>query len=421
MENKQIYASLEVNDHEVQLIVGEFFNTRFNIIKSVTIPCQGLGANGVRDEQDIIESIKLAVRQAEGSIGTDIEKVIFAIPSINVKRYSLKSTVEVTGINGTVTIEDIRDAIKKAENIQIDKNYALIQTVNIKYTVNGISSRRMPLDERANELTVDIDLLCCDRTVAFELVGCVEKAGLQIMDIFLDTFAISKEAVLFERAINQNVIVLKIEREFTTLGLLSKGRLNTCITYPGGIGTFAGAVVDQYGIKNDVAVELVKYSSSVDKSGQLDNPVYIWADDADTKQISKNDLNNCVKPAVMRWVNGIEQLCSSILQAGSTAVIITGEGGEMQCLDVLLSERLGCEVQRYIPETLGARNASLTTCLGLFFSYNDKLPLTGYTDSSIDMDRFLESVSYRDKDTKEEEKEDTITSKLKGILFEGRN
>ena len=31
--DKQIFAALEIADHEVRLLVGEFFNTRFNIIK----------------------------------------------------------------------------------------------------------------------------------------------------------------------------------------------------------------------------------------------------------------------------------------------------------------------------------------------------------------------------------------------------
>ncbi len=35
MAEKQIFAAVEVSDHEVRLIVGEFFNTRFNIIKVV--------------------------------------------------------------------------------------------------------------------------------------------------------------------------------------------------------------------------------------------------------------------------------------------------------------------------------------------------------------------------------------------------
>lgn len=36
--DKQIFAALEIADHEVRLLVGEFFNTRFNIIKVERVP-----------------------------------------------------------------------------------------------------------------------------------------------------------------------------------------------------------------------------------------------------------------------------------------------------------------------------------------------------------------------------------------------
>lgn len=46
---------------------------------------------------------------------------------------------------------------------------------------------------------MDVDLLCANRKIAFEYVSCVEQAGLEVLDISLDSFAIAKEAALFER------------------------------------------------------------------------------------------------------------------------------------------------------------------------------------------------------------------------------
>ena len=103
-------------------------------------------------------------------------------------------------------------------------------------------------------------------------------------------------------------------------------------------------------------------------------------------------------------------MCAGILKAGPTTVIITGEGGEVQGLDALLQRQLKCEVKSYVPETLGGRSSELASCLGLFYSYKDKLPITGYTDSSLDMEAFLQAVSYRNTD---DDQEETFTSKLR--------
>lgn len=419
MNNKQIFAAIEISDHEIRLIIGEFFNTRFNIIKVERVSANGFLLASENNLEKITEHIRKAVVGAEKLIGAEIKKVILGIPSYGMKRYSLKSTVAVEGINNEVTVNDIRAAIKKAQSLNIGKNLALIQTVCVKYTVNGISSRRIPIGEKASELTVDIDLLCANRKLAFDLVSCIEQAGLQVMDIFIDVYGVAKEAALFEQAVDQNVIILKMERETTTLGLISKGRLTESFVHPSGVGMIAGSLIDQYGLNGDLAAELLKYSARLNERVYSSNPVHIWASNGETQKLTEENLAVCVKKKVEVWLKEIEELCHPILQAGPTTVIITGEGGEIQGLNELLQQKLGCEVRNYIPETLGGRSAELSTCLGLFYAYKDKLPITGYTDNSLDMDSFIRSVSYRSKD-KSSSQEDTITRKLKGILFDGK-
>lgn len=418
MNDKQIYAALEITNHEVRLMIGEFFNTRFNVISKVErVSCSGLAYNGITDRQSVVNAIAKATQNAEKMLGSKIQKVLLAMPSYNMKRYSVKSTVRIQGMNQEITVEDVRRAIKKAESIQIDKAYALIQTVCVKYTVNGITSRRVPIGEKADELTVDIDLLCADRKFSFEVVKCVEEAGLGILDLYLDVYAVSKEAALFEQAVDQNVIVLKVERESTTLGLLAKGRLNSCIVSDKGVGLFAGAVKEAYGLNSADASDLVKYSVDLNKTNPNDQPVYVFQKNGEASMISEKQLYTSVLPKVNEWIEEVENLCTPILQAGKTTVIITGEGGEMSGLTDLLRSRLGCEVRNYIPETLGARNAGLSATLGLFYSYKDRQPLSGSLDASIDVDAFVKSISYRENRAAGNP-EDTITRKLKGILFD---
>ena len=421
MSDKQIFAAVEISDHEVRLVVGEFFNTRFNIIKVERIPCFGLSYNKVVNADAITDALKKAAQNTRKMLGADIKKVLLAMPSYRMKRYSVRSTVDVQGIDGVITIEDIRNAIRKAESVNIGKEYALIQTVCVKYIVNGISTRRVPIGERCTQLSVDIDLLCADRKLSFDLVNCVEKSGIQVLDIFPDVYAVAKEAALFEQAVRKQVVILKVERDSTTLGLLRKGRLTTAALMPAGLGTLAEPVVTQYGIKTDTAVELLKYSARLDQKVCSSNPVHIWNDKGHTRTITEQQLVDCVRDDLNAWLDAIDKTCKPILQAGETAVIITGEGGETQGLAELVQERLGVETKCYIPETLGGRNAGLTACLGLFYAYQDKLPITGYINDSLDMDAFVKAVSYREKKkSNSDTKEDTLTSKLKDLFLEGK-
>ena len=414
MDDKQIFASVEVCDHEVRMVVGEFFSPRLNILKVEMIPCSGLSYNTINNADEIISAIETACKQTEQMLSAKLEKVILSIPSYQMQRKSVRVTVPVKGYDGVVSVQDIRNAMKLAERqVSIGKELALVQTVCVKYTIDGIASRRIPIGERAKELVVDIDLLCADRQLAYSLVGCIEKAGLQVMDIYLDTYAAAKEAALFEQSVDRNVVLLKMEREATTVARLSKGKLMESTIVPLGVGSIAARVVDEYGLKREEACELVKYSARLNEKVNSTNPVYIWSVNGNAKKITEAELCKCISPLVSKWVEDMQKILSGILQAGPSTVIITGEGGEMQGLNELLQSSLNCEVRNYIPETLGARNAGMTTCLGLFYAYKDKLPITGYNDNSLDMKAFMDSVSYRER---KPNSEDTLTGKLKGMF-----
>ncbi len=414
MDNKQIYAAVEVSDHEVRMVVGEFFSPRLNILKVEMIPCGGLSYNTMNSADDITSAIETACKQTEQMLGAKVEKVILSIPSYQMQKKSVRVTVPVKGYDAVVTVQDIRNAMKLAEQqVSIGKELALVQTVCVKYTIDGIASRRIPIGERAKELVVDIDLLCADRQLAYSLVGCVEKAGLQVMDIYLDTYAAAKEAALFEQSVDRNVILLKMEREATTIARFAKGKLMETTILPLGVGNIASRVVDQYGLKREEACELIKYSARLNEKVFSSNPVYIWSENGNAKKITEAELCKCIAPMVNKWLANMQKILGGILQAGPSTVIITGEGGEMQGLNELLQSSLNVEVRNYIPETLGARNAGMTACLGLFYAYKDKLPITGYTDNSLDMDAFIRSVSYRER---KPNSEDTLTGKLKGMF-----
>ena len=64
------------------------------------------------------------------------------------------------------------------------------------------------------------------------------------MDIFADIYAVGKEAALFEQSVDRQVIILKVERESTTLGLLYKGRFAASTILPMGLGNIANAAVE---------------------------------------------------------------------------------------------------------------------------------------------------------------------------------
>ena len=417
MNNKQILAALEIADHELRLIVGEFFNTRFNVIKVERVLCSGVESGQIIDQPVVSETIRKMIDSASKKVGAAIEKVLLCVPSIDAERIGVKVNVRVDSIDKKITILDIRNAVKKAMTTPIDEQYALINAVCVRYTCNGITTRRMPVGEISDELTVHLDLLCANRQIAFDYVTCVEAAKLQILDISLDSFAIAKEACLFEQAVEQNVIVLKLERESTSLALLHEGRFASCDVIDQGIGNWIAKVSDQIHLPVDVASRLVKFNGRIEPESCMNSPIYIWSLDGVTSTISEQELCDMMKEPAAKWIDVIRTVSEPIISSKKTTVVLTGEGAEIEGLAEALQKVLGCTVKRYFPETLGVRSSALTSVLGMFYVYADTHIVLGDTDSCVNMEQFVKSVQVKPVKMQDD---NTITNKLKNILFDNK-
>ena len=185
---KEIYGALEIADREIRLIIGEYFNTRFNIIRVERENCRGISDFVITNKDAVKETVKSLVDKAAKVIGADIERLILLLPSVNFKRYPLKVAVKTQ--SGIINKNDVENAISKAMHTNIDRNILIINAVCVKYTCNGITYRRIPEREVADELIVDIDLLCADKSIGFDYVSILEELNIEVLDISLDMYAI---------------------------------------------------------------------------------------------------------------------------------------------------------------------------------------------------------------------------------------
>lgn len=412
---KEIYGALEIADREIRLIIGEYYNTRFNIIRVERTYCEGISEFVITNKDKVKEAIDKIIKKASKIIGADIESLLLLIPAVNFKRYPLKVAVHTQ--SGVVNKGDVANAIAKAMNTSVDRNILIINAVCVKYTCNGITSRRIPEREVTDELIVDIDLLCADKSITFEYVSLLEELGIQIMDISLDMYAVCKEAALFEQTVNQNIILLKIDYQTTSLALISKGKLVNCDILYDGLNRIIGVVAGKYHLPFGVIDRLVKYNTHLDLNDSSNNSIFAWKNsEGESKTITELELSSSIKDAIEEYVNKIKDACEPILQSGDTEIVIVNEGAKMNSLIDLIRERCSVHTKAYHPETLGARDSSLTALLGSIYGFHDLVNINGNITSSINLLQFNELVDHKTTDTEGE----TLTTRIKN-LFDSRN
>ena len=408
---KQILGAIEFSDKEIRLVIGEYYNTRFNIIKVDSIACRGILDCVITNKEEVKKSVIEIVERNSKMIGAHIERLILLIPSVNFKRYPLKVNVQTD--NGIVSTNDVNRAIKKAMRTIVDSNIMIINAVCVKYTCNGISSRRIPVNEFADELAVDIDLLCADRSITFDYVSLLEEVGIEVMDIMLDMYAVCKEAALFEQTVNQNTILLKIDYQTTTLALLSKGKLVSCEILYNGLSSIVDPVYDKYRIAMNVVERLVKYNTRFEDNDLSSDAIYAWkTSDNQSNTISENDLAAIVKEPTEKLVEEIKEACRPILENGQTNIVVVGEGAKMEALVKKIEETTNVPSKIYVPETIGIRDSAYVAILGSVYGYRDRRLVDQEMVSSINLLEFNELV---DKKTIDSEGE-TLTTRIRSLF-----
>lgn len=410
MANKQIYAALQIADYEVRLVVGEFHETRFNILRVEKERVSGIENLQIVNEGRIIGAITKVIDNASTILGYRIERVLLVVPSVDVVRQTRKVNVSVAN---NIQLSDIQRGINQATDYRLDDQHELVNIGGMKYSVNGISSRTMPLNESCTQFSMEVDLFFASKAMLYNYVGCVEKAGIEIMDICLDGYAIAEEAAIFEQTIENYMVLINLERTTTTLSLFSSGKLlNSEIIYEG-YGKWVSALKDSIGLKNEVAARLLFENAQLVEKYYSDAPIFLWASAEKEKTLSLAQLQNIVQPLANDWVKQINDAIAPINEMGILKILMCGDGCEIVGMKNLIKQ-LDAPSSIYVPQTIGACNTSLAPCLGMFYAWREINNIRNKQMICTQQSAVVEAVNSNKKRSSEES---GFTKKLMKIIM----
>lgn len=405
---KQIYAGIQLSENEIKILIGEYFNTRFIILRADKYYTNSISDFRINNKEELIQDIRKAVKESSDRLGSNILQVLLVLPAYNYKRFPLRSKVVID--SGVVNRRDIARAISNSLKASVDKDVMIVNPMIVKYEVNGISTRRLPEKELSNNVVVDIDLLCADIAMAYEYVSVIEEAGLKVLDIVLNNYAVAKEASLFEESLNHTVVALDIERTCTYLSLISKGKLISTEIVFDGLNSLINRVYRTYNIPYNDIIKLVKYNVDFENK-YPDDVIYAWSDNGSTRTITTAMLNEAIEKPLDSLINKYIDMCRPIIESGAS-IVLTGEGQQMKALCDMIKNRANCEFRTYSPETIGVRDPSFTALYGAFELYRDKVVMNDLSVSCIDLLKYDELIDQKELDSEGE----TITTKIKNLF-----
>ncbi|MGL5977720.1 MAG: cell division protein FtsA [Erysipelotrichaceae bacterium] len=407
----EILASLEIADYEVRLVVGEFHESRFNMLHLERVACESVVNKVIVNPKGVEQAIKKALDETHKKLGYRIYRVLLVIPSLQFERVNKRVNV-FTGDDGIITKEHIDLGVEKLTAFRPEREVQLVNMAAVKFISNGISSRKMPIGEQSEILSIEADLLYACQDVVFDYVGLVERCGLEVLDICMDAIAFGEEAAIFEQSMDRYIVAVELGRQTTSLSLFYKGSLVNCEVLDHGYGNWGTKIKEEYNFSTSDTYRLLNNCLTFQHELMDDAIVHLWQEEKETKYLSERTLCSLVVPSVQAWIESINETCQNIADSGRLKYIVGGSGAQIIGLHSIL-DHFNAEANVYIPQTIGARNPALTHVLGTFYSYEHPANYRKSELQSVMLNEVKQTLQHAKH---VDEEEGTFTRKLKKIF-----
>ena len=414
MSKKRVYASIEIADQEIRLVVLEIFESRYNVLRVESVTCSGVQNQTIVNEANVVSAIRTAVTNAQAALGYRIERVLLAIPSVNVMRSNQKVHVQIEDGTKSIRLFHIQQGYNKAIQKKLGDEVEFVNANRISYIVNGQETKKIPLSQTCEEFTMDIDLLYANKEMIYAYARCIEQANLEILDLCLDSYAIAQETAVLVQSNDRPIIQLDLEKDHCTMGFFTNGRLISCANLENGYNSFVEDITKKYRLSDEVGYRLLQNIFSGNEDENSDVIVYIEQKEDMRVEITAKELANVCLPKIRQWIANVNEACTPIVRQGNAKYVITGKGSNISVLKDM-DKAFNAEALIYEEQSIGARDGSYVCGLGMAYAWQD-INRIRHSDkisaNNNELEASIDSINQQSKNG-----EGGFTKKLKSVIL----
>ena len=220
--NEKIVVGLDIGTTKITAVVGEMLEDEINIIGVGSHPSTGLRKGTVVNIESTVDSIKKAVEEAELMAGCDISSVYVGIAGNHIKGLNSHGIIAIKGRE--ITKQDVERVIDAARAVAIPNDREILHVIPQEFIVDDMESIQNPVGMTAIRLEAKIHIITGAVSSARNIVKCCNKAGLEVCDIALGSFA-SGEAVLTDEEKELGCVIADMGGGTTDLALFKDNNL----------------------------------------------------------------------------------------------------------------------------------------------------------------------------------------------------
>ncbi|KIL44801.1 cell division protein FtsA [Jeotgalibacillus soli] len=429
MNNNEYFVSLDIGSSSIKVIIAELVQDSLNIIGVGNVKSEGIRKGSIVDIDETVQSIQKAVEQAERMTGLDIHNVIVGIPGNHVSLQPCHGVVAVSSDDKEIRNEDVARVLDAAQVMPISPEREIINIVPRQFIVDGLDEIKDPRGMIGVRLEVEGTIVTGSKTMLHNILRCVERAGLEVSDIFLQplaagTIALSKD----EQSLGTAIV--DIGGGSTSIAVFEQGHLvSTSIIPVGGEHITKDLSIGLRTTTDDAESIKVKHGHAfydyASEEEVFSVPIIGSDQHQQFNQLEISDIIEVRLEEMFELVrNELRRLNIHDLPGG---FVLSGGVANMQGVLDLAQTVLQNQVRVAIPDYIGVREPQYTTAVGLIKYAHKHAKLQGRLNkqpSASEYDGAGEHTAKKQPESRpkppkqKQKKEEGRFKKILGYFFE---
>ncbi len=223
-KKERIIVGLDIGTTKICAIVAQVTpDEGVNVIGVGSSPSRGLRKGVVVNIDSTVESIKKAVEEAELMAAVQINSVYVGIAGSHIASETAKGVVALK--RHEVLRTDVSRAIETARSAAVvSSDRRVLHVLPREFIVDDQEGIQEPVGISGTRLEVDVHIVTGAVTSVENLMKCVNRAGLDVVDLFLQPLA-SSEAVLTDEERELGIAMVDLGGGTSDLAIFSDGTI----------------------------------------------------------------------------------------------------------------------------------------------------------------------------------------------------
>ncbi len=340
-----VVVAVDVGTTKIGVLVAQCLGgSHYEVIGIGRVPSAGLSRGVVVDIAPAVQSIKLAVAEAELLAGCSINSVLVGVSGVHVATHQSTGMIPVK--HGTVKEFDVARVITSSKTIPLLDDEQILHVFPQQFIIDGKHIVRDPLHMHAVRLECKSHIITGNVTMVKNVVECCQLAGLRVDDVILEPVA-SAAAVLTLDERELGVGLLDIGGGTADFAIYQQDKLCFTKILPIAGTLFTNDLAICLRVAREEAEKIKKEHGSVISGGGNES---IQVNDLDGHRVRQISVATVQEILLARSNELLDQLDAVLREYGvrslmKTGLVLTGGGALLHGLADLAQKRLGIPVR----------------------------------------------------------------------------